>query len=198
MMPRKLVESAAQTAGPYVHIGCLPKTAGLLGYASLGSQLVQTAATGERVTVEGYVIDGNGAPLLDAMVEVWQADAAGVLNSPLDDRAADPGFAGFGRCGSDATTGLWRFETIVPGRLPWADGRLQAPHLSLWIAARGINLGLHTRMYFPGNAANTQDPVLTQAVPEARRRSLIAVQSQNGYRFDIHLQGERETVFFDV
>ncbi|SIT15389.1 protocatechuate 3,4-dioxygenase, alpha subunit [Roseivivax lentus] len=192
--PADLKESPSQTAGPYVHIGCLPNHAGLGGpwAEDLGARPFADDAPGTRVVVTGCLLDGTGTPLRDAMVEIWQADAAG--------RYAGGGAAGFARRASDAETGLWRLETIKPGAVPGPDGRIQAPHLTLWIVARGINLGLHTRMYFPDEtAANAADPVLGRIEQTARARTLVAEARGDGvYHFDIHLQGEKETVFFDV
>lgn len=197
-----LKESASQTAGPYVHIGCVPTFAGLTGVypAELGAVMLGKDAKGERIAIEGHVFDGTGAALSDVMLEIWQADAAGLYNSPSETRGqADPAFGGWGRQPGDARTGLFRFETIKPGRVPWPDGRLQAPHVSVWLVARGINLGLNTRAYFDDEAeANSADPLLLRIEQPARRDTLIAPRKGDVYRFDIHLQGERETVFFDV
>ncbi len=194
-------ESASQTAGPYVHIGCVPSFAGLEGQGpDLGATMLSDATRGERITVEGHVYDGAGAPLCDALLEIWQADADGLYASPEETRGtADPGFTGWGRRPTDGETGLYRFETIKPGRVPWPDGRMQAPHLSLWLVARGINLGLATRIYFADETeANAEDPVLVRLDPPARARTLMAERQGDTYRFNIHLQGPDETVFLDV
>lgn len=196
-----LKESASQTAGPYVHIGCVPTFAGLQGmYPDLGKTMVGDGAQGQRITVEGHVHDGTGTVLKDAMLEIWQADAAGLYNSPSETRGtADPAFAGWGRQPTDGETGLYRFETIKPGRVPWPDGRLQAPHITVWLVARGINLGLATRIYFADEeAANAEDPVLARIEHRNRVETLLAAGDGAHYRFDIHLQGPRETVFFDI
>ena len=196
-----LRESASQTAGPYVHIGCVPTFAGLEGmYPDLGKTMVGEGAKGERITVEGHVYDGTGTALKDAMLEIWQADAAGLYNSPSETRgAADTAFAGWGRQPTDGDTGLYRFETIKPGRVPWPDGRLQAPHITVWLVARGINLGLTTRIYFADEEpANAEDPVLARIEQRNRVGTLIAARDGTTYRFDIHLQGPQETVFFDI
>ncbi|MEM0923612.1 MAG: protocatechuate 3,4-dioxygenase subunit alpha [Pseudomonadota bacterium] len=192
----KLKETPSQTAGPYLHIGCMPNAAGIPGvYATdPGAEMVSPATIGERVSIEGVIIDGVGAPVTDALVEIWQADAAG--RYPGNDPMADPAFAGWGRAASDPQTGLWQITTIRPGPVPWTEGGRQAPHLSLWIAARGLNVGLQTRMYFPGVEMGS-DPVL--ALAGTRAETLIATELGAGrLRFDIHLQGARETVFFDV
>ncbi|QPH53645.1 protocatechuate 3,4-dioxygenase subunit alpha [Pontivivens ytuae] len=194
-------ESASQTAGPYVHIGCVPSFAGLKGRGpDLGAAMVTDATRGERITVEGYVYDGAGAPLRDALLEIWQADADGLYASPAETRGtADPVFTGWGRQPTDGETGLYRFETIKPGRVPWPDGRMQAPHLSLWLVARGINLGLATRIYFADEAeANAGDPLLARIDPPSRVRTLVAERQGDTYCFNIHLQGPGETVFLDV
>ena len=200
---RRLKETPSQTAGPYVHIGCVPNFCGIEGVygQDLGRRMVSDAAKGERITIRGQVFDGLGAPLRDALIEIWQADAAGLHPSANETRgAADPAFSGWGRTASDMETGEFVFETIKPDRVPFFDGRMQAPHVTFWIVARGINIGLHTRMYFPDEAAaNAADPVLSRIEHKARAETLIAQQPGPGeYRFDIRLQGERETVFFDV
>lgn len=196
-------ESASQTAGPYVHIGCVPNFCGIEGVfpADLGQTMLKEATKGERITVRGRVFDGAGAALRDALIEVWQADADGIYPGGSDPRGpGDPHFSGFGRQPGDATTGEFVFETIKPGAVPFRDGRMMAPHITLWIVARGINIGLHTRMYFPEEeAANAADPVLARVEHPARRATLIATAEGDGaYRFDVHLQGDDETVFFDI
>ena len=199
-----LPETASQTAGPYVHIGLMPSLAGLEGMyggRDLGSRMVGEAALGERIAIEGRVLDGTGGPLRDAIVEIWQADAAGLHASPAERRGrADPAFTGWGRQPAHPETGVFRFETVKPGRVPWPDGRMQAPHAALWIAARGINLGLLTRVYFADEeAANAEDPVLGRVEPRERAATMIAAREGPGaYRIDIRLQGEGETVFLDV
>ncbi|MGJ7039867.1 protocatechuate 3,4-dioxygenase alpha subunit [Shinella sp. BE166] len=197
-----LKESASQTAGPYVHIGLTPNFAGIGGVyeSDLGTTMVNDKTLGRRITITGRVLDGTGTPLRDALIEIWQADAAGLYNSPSELRgSADPNFTGWGRCPTNGETGEYRFETIKPGRVPFRDGRPMAPHISLWIVARGINLGLNTRLYFGDEeAANTEDPVLARIEHRARVPTLIATAEGDSYRFDIHLQGEKETVFFDI
>ena len=146
------------------------------------------------------MIDGAGAPLRDAMVEIWQADADGLYNSPAEMRGtADPNFSCWGRCPVSADLGEFVFQTIKPGRVPYKDGRPMAPHITFWIVARGINLGLHTRMYFADEAdANAQDPMLSRIEHKVRVETLMATREGSAYVFDIHLQGERETIFFDI
>lgn len=200
-------ESPSQTAGPYIHIGATPNHSGIEIYGNggdLGRMLLGPDAKGERIVVKGHVVDGGGAPLKDALVEIWQADSAGLYNSPQEKRGkADPAFAGWGRQPTDDLTGEYRFDTIKPGRVPFVDGRLMAPHITFWIVARGINIGLHTRMYFPDEAAaNSECPVLARVEHADRLATLIAARANEGgqtiYTFEIHLQGERETIFFDI
>jgi protocatechuate 3,4-dioxygenase alpha subunit len=207
-MPQKLPylpETSSQTAGPYVHIGLAPGAAGFAIYRQeLGFDIAGPDAPGERITVEGMVYDGLGAPVRDVMLEVWQADAAGIYAHPEDPRnvgaPAPAGFRGWGRVITDFDTGLWSFGTVRPGPVPGRSGRVQAPHLNLWIVARGINIGLNTRMYFPEDAAlHAADPVLSLVEQVERRATLLASRSAPGrYRFDIRLQGDGETVFFDI
>ena len=201
-----LKESPSQTAGPYVHIGLAPGAAGFKIFdQELGHDIAGPNAEGERITVEGVVIDGTGAPLKDVLIEIWQANAAGVYAHPADKRsgAVEEGFRGWGRVISDFATGLWSFETVKPGVALGRNGRPMAPHLNLWIVARGLNIGLNTRMYFADEAeANAKDPVLNLIEQENRRPTLIAKREERDgkivYRFDIRLQGENETVFLDV
>ncbi|ASY59437.1 MULTISPECIES: protocatechuate 3,4-dioxygenase subunit alpha [Sinorhizobium] len=197
-----LKETASQTAGPYVHIGLTPNFGGISGVfeSDLGSVMVNDKTLGQRIAVTGRVIDGAGAPLKDALIEIWQADAAGLYNSPSETRgAADPNFTGWGRSPTSAEDGTFLFETVKPGRVPFRDGRLMAPHMSVWIVARGINIGLHTRMYFPDEAAaNAEDPLLQRIEHRHRAETLVAGGQAPNYVFDIHLQGEKETVFLDI
>lgn len=202
-----LRETASQTAGPYVHIGLAPKAAGFDIFENdFGNVLTTPATLGERIVIEGRVIDGSGTPVRDVLLEIWQANAAGRYAHPGDlqtAKAHDPAFRGWGRACSDFETGVWSFETVKPGPVAGRDGVPMAPHVSLWIVARGINIGLHTRMYFDDEAsANAADPVLNLIEWENRRKTLIGKREQRGattvYRFDIRLQGEDETVFFDV
>lgn len=200
-------ETASQTAGPYVHIGLIPQQAGFdIFDNNFGAVLVGPKTQGQRITIEGRVIDGSGSLVRDALIELWQANAHGRYNHPEDrqtDKALDPDFRGWGRAGTDFDTGLYRFETIKPGPVAGRSGRVQAPHVSLWIVSRGINIGLQTRMYFADEAAaNDTDPVLGGIDMKVRRQTLIAPRSQRGdeivYTFDIVLQGDNETVFFDA
>jgi protocatechuate 3,4-dioxygenase alpha subunit len=199
----ELHESPSQTAGPYVHIGLTPIFSGIDGVfqEDPGSRMINADTLGQRISVSGCVYDGNEAPLADALIEIWQADAAGLYPSPREDRgSADPNFGGWGRCPADLETGEFRFDTIKPGSLADADGSRAAPHITVWILARGINIGLHTRLYFDDEAAaNAVDPILAQIDPPDRVSTLIAKSTgDGGFRFDIHLQGADETVFFDI
>jgi protocatechuate 3,4-dioxygenase, alpha subunit len=197
----QLHESPSQTAGPYVHIGCVPNFCGITGVydCDLGASMVREGALGERITVTGTVFDGTGTPLKDALIEIWQADANGIYAHGDPRGSGDPNFAGWGRAAGDYDTGVWAFETVKPGAVPFPDGRMMAPHISFWIVARGINIGLQTRMYFPGDPALAEDPWLTRIEHQNRIPTLISQETTPGtYQFDIHLQGPDETIFFDV
>ena len=202
-----LPETASQTSGPFVHIGLLPSTAGLVrGPGDLGREIAGPGARGTRIRVTGRVIDGAGAPVRDALIEVWQANADGRFAHPDGGGPVEDGFRGWGRTMTDFDTGIWTIDTVKPGPVPGPGGRMQAPHLSLWLVARGINTGLQTRLYFGDEeAANTADPVLALIDGPARRATLIATPdadpeagSPMNYDFNIILQGPDETVFFDV
>jgi len=201
-----LKETASQTAGPYVHIGLAPKEAGFdIFEKNFGNVLATPGTAGERISIEGRVYDGSGTPLRDVLLELWQANAAGRYNHPADtqNKALDSGFRGWGRACSDFESGLYRFDTVKPGAVEGRNGRPMAPHVCLWIVARGINIGLSTRMYFSDETdANARDPVLNLIEWEVRRKTLIGQREQRGnqvvYTFDIRLQGEGETVFFDI
>lgn len=198
-----LPETPSQTAGPFVHIGTMPRIAGFRPFdAELGREIAGPGAAGRRIAVEGRVLDGTGAAVTDLVVEIWQANAAGIHPHPEDPRAGEvePDFRGFGRVHTDLDDGRFRIETIKPGRVPGRHGTLQAPHLNLWLVARGINIGLSTRMYFTDeSAANSEDPVLSMIEQAHRRETLLARPEGDGlYRFDIRLQGGDETVFLDI
>jgi len=200
---KPIPESPSQTAGPYVHIGCMPNYSGIEGVypGDIGNRMVTAQTQGERIRIRGYIYDGDGAPLTDAVIETWQADAAGLHPSREETRGdADAEFGGWGRQPCDPKTGEFGFDTVKPGLVPYPDGRPQAPHITLWIVARGINVGLHTRLYFDDEAVgNAEDPILSQVEPQQRVKTLIAKSAGDGcFRFDIHLQGADETVFFDI
>jgi|TARA_B110000908_G_scaffold172320_1_gene239025 protocatechuate 3,4-dioxygenase alpha subunit len=179
MSNTSLKETPSQTAGPYVHIGLMPQVAGLAVPPELGR--LDRASQGS-VRLQGHVWDGEGAPVKDVVIEVWQHDPSG------------PGQ--WQRVASDFDTGVCTFEAVKTGVTVGS-----APHLNLWIVARGINIGLNTRLYFADeDAANATDAVM-QAVDPARRATLLAVPMTDEpvtYEFEIRLQGENETVFFDV
>jgi protocatechuate 3,4-dioxygenase, alpha subunit len=193
----------SQTVGPFF-LNCL------LREDARRNALVQPVTAGQRIRIEGRVLDGDGEPVPDALVEIWQADAAGRYHHPDDTGAsgrdaapADPTFIGFGRSGMDDNGAYW-FDTIRPGAVPFdADqsGRMQAPHICVMVFARGLLNSLATRLYFADDPAIDADPVLG-LVPAARRETLLARRvSSDGsgavYRFDIILQGAGETVFFN-
>lgn len=207
---RQFTETPSQTGGPYVHIGLAPQQAGFdIFENNFGHQLVQPETQGERIRLEGTVYDGTGTPIRDVLIESWQANAFGKYAHPADTQAKplDKAFRGWGRTGADFDTGLYTFHTIKPGKVTGAQGREQAPHICLILFARGINIGLHTRVYFEDEVeANAADPVLNGIEWEVRRQTLIARREMRGgdvvYRFDIRIQdtpdGGKETVFFDV
>ncbi|WP_027257866.1 MULTISPECIES: protocatechuate 3,4-dioxygenase subunit alpha [Leisingera] len=199
-----LKETPSQTAGPYVHIGLAPGAAGFEIYdQELGRDIAGPNAKGERIRVEGVVTDGTGSPVKDVLLEAWQANADGIYAHPEHAGTVEDGFRGWGRVTTGFETGEWGFDTVKPGPVMGRNSQRMAPHISLWIVARGINVGLNTRIYFEDEGeANAADPVLNVIEWESRRQTLIAKHSaQNGksvYRLDIRLQGEGETVFFDI
>jgi len=190
----RLIPSASQTVGPFFNFGLTPNNA--LGI------MAPDGADGEHITLIFRVIDGDGLPTSgDSMIELWQADSQGRYQHPIDPRsaAADKNFCGFGRLETDAN-GVCVFETVKPGRVPNPEGNAQAPHINVTLFGRGLGKPLRTRVYFAGEAANANDPVLT-LIPAGRRETLLAkpVAGQpNAWAIEIHLQGETETVFFDV
>jgi protocatechuate 3,4-dioxygenase alpha subunit len=179
-----------QTVGPFFHYA--------LPYAG-GDTLAAEATLGEPIVIEGTVWDGAGAPMPDALVEIWQANSAGRYHHPGDRRGLplDPSFDGFGRTPTDAA-GRFAFTTVKPGRVPGPGAVLQAPHVLVGLLGRGLLTRLITRIYFDDEPSTAGDPILA-LVPEARRSTLVARRLEAGrYRFDIKVQGEDETVFFDV
>lgn len=201
-MTRK--QTPSQTVGPWFAYGLTPEPYGRKGLAT--GQMADASVAGQRVRLTGRVLDGTGAPLPDAMLEIWQANANGRYAHAADTRAAvqlQAGFTGFGRVSTDPT-GTYVFETIKPGRVPISGGGRgniqQAPHLNLTVFARGLLSHLYSRVYFSDEAAaNAEDPVLA-LVPAERRGTLIATRGATGdtYTLDIHLQGADETVFFEA
>jgi protocatechuate 3,4-dioxygenase alpha subunit len=193
----KLRQTPSQTVGPYFAYGLAPEQYGYQQTLSsiAGSQMADSETEGEHIRIEGRVFDGAGNPISDALIEIWQADAVGRYAHPGDPRGSNSTFKGFGRCGTgtDPQCRFW-FDTVKPGQVD-AD---QAPHLNVVVTMRGMLLHAFTRIYFSDEPVNATDKVLN-AVPAERRGTLIATrQSGNVYRFDIHMQGENETVFFDA
>lgn len=188
----------SQTVGPFYAYGLTPN--GQYDWVdTFTNNLLTPDVSGDRIRIAGQVFDGDGATVRDAVLEIWQADAQGRFADPQDKRALpNSAFKGFGRSGTDAE-GRFSFETIKPGIVPDPGGKPQAPHIVLAVYARGLLLHLYTRIYFDDEAAkNAADPVLA-LVPEDRRSTLIAKRQPDGsYRFEVRLQGDNETVFFDV
>jgi protocatechuate 3,4-dioxygenase, alpha subunit len=183
----------SQTIGPFYHFG-------LTSDARLGC-LIRPGVQGQRIHVRFCLLDGDGLPVPDGMIELWQADNFGKYDHPADtqDHKPDPAFRGFGRLATDAE-GACIFDTIYPGRVPDGRGGCQAPHINVSVFARGLLSRLCTRVYFAGDPVLAEDPVLA-LVPEERRPTLIAQpesQREGHWNFDIWLQGEAETVFFDI
>jgi protocatechuate 3,4-dioxygenase alpha subunit len=187
----ELALTPSQTAGPFLSIG-------LLG-GPISNRLVDESDP-RVLHISGVLLDGAGAPVPDGVVEIWQANSAGRYAHPADGRGEIPledGFTGFGRSGTD-DDGRFAFVTVKPGRVPWVDGRQQAPHLLVGVFARGLLKRVATRMYFPDEqAANTEDPVLVELEP-AERATLVARAEDGVLRFDIVLQGPDQTTFFAV
>ena len=194
-MADKLIATPSQTVGPFFHIGLdRPDWA----------DLISANPKGERIVVAGRVIDGDGAPVPDACLELWQANAAGRYAHPDDTRTdtpLDPNFRGFGRVSTDAD-GNFRFTTIRPGPVSGRGNSLQAPHIAVALFARGLLKQLYTRVYFAGEPLNETDPVLSTIADPMRRQTLIAARSEDAepatWRLDIVMQGDNETVFFDI
>jgi protocatechuate 3,4-dioxygenase alpha subunit len=186
-----LQATTSQTVGPFFSIGLSRLKQ---------DNLVSADASGERATIEGCVLDGDGTPVLDALIEIWQANAYGKYAHPEDaqDKPLEPGFKGYGRIPTD-DDGKFRFTTIKPGQVPGPDGKTQAPHIVVSVFARGLERRLVTRIYFPNESSNASDFVLNLVEP-ARRETLIATKAagESGIlEWNIILQGPSETVFFD-
>lgn len=171
----------SQTVGPFFSIGLNWPT---------GWRVAMDHNAGPRITLRGRVFDGDGVPVPDALIEIWQADGEGRYHAERE-----LGFCGTGRCAVDEQ-GVFRFETRKPGRVPLPDGRLQAPHINLLVLARGLLQHLYTRVYFTADAATHDDDAVLACVPPARRATLLAQPVGDEQVFDIHLQGGHETVFF--
>ena len=186
-----LTLTPSQTTGPFLELG-------LIG-GPISNRLVDESDP-RAIRISGVLLDGAGDPVPDGMVEIWQANAAGRYAHPVDDRveiALETGFSGFGRAGTDGAGGF-ELVTVKPGRVPWVDGRLQAPHLLVGVFGRGLLRRVATRMYFPDEAAaNAEDPVLLGLDPE-ERATLVARAEDGALRFDIVLQGPGQTTFFAV
>jgi len=181
--------TSSQTIGPYLHIG--------MDWA-VDPDFAGPGVQGERIEVAGRIVDGDAAPVIDAMLEIWQANSHGRYAHPEDTRDVplDAGFTGWGRVTTD-DDGRFRFRTIKPGRVPDPRGGLQAPHFNVTIFMRGMLRQLTTRIYLDGEADNASDATLA-SVPSARRGTLIARRSGTQYEWNVVLQGANETVFFDV
>ena len=179
-------ETPSQTIGPFFAV--------LLPFAS--NELVPPGAP-DAIELRGRVTDGAGAPVADALIELWQANEFGRYANPADDRELPlrEGFSGFGRCPTNER-GEYRFVTVLPGAVPYDSERHQAPHLSLTLFARGLLRELRTRVYFAGEPRNAHDPVLGELADDARATLIAAAEAPGVFRFDIRLQGERETQFF--
>jgi|EndMetStandDraft_5_1072996.scaffolds.fasta_scaffold08861_4 protocatechuate 3,4-dioxygenase alpha subunit len=201
----------SQTVGPFFAYGLTPHSRSewrpeqgkdLYDWkVTAGANLVTPDATGTKIRIEGCVLDGDGMPINDAMIEVWQADAQGRYAHPADSRARpNTKFMGFGRSSTDKN-GIYSFDTVKPGSVPGPNGKAQAPHIVFCIFSRGMLRQIYTRLYFSDEASNANDPILT-LVPADRRGTLVAHKEMRGdmpvYRFDIRVQGENETVFFDI
>lgn len=193
-----LRETASQTAGPFVHIGLALEIAGFASREDeIWQDLAKEGAEGEHIELVGRVYDGDGNLVHDALIEIWQADSHGNYIANFDNKKP---FSGFGRSAC-AIDGDFHFNTIKPGPVDFGD-KLMAPHVNIAVFARGVNLHLQTRAYFDDEQARNDDCPILNAVPSLVRRStLIALKEEGGnkprYRFDIYLQGESETVFFD-
>ena len=187
-----LEPTPSQTVGPFFHDALL---------AEDRSELVPPDHP-RAVRIEGTVYDGAGEPVPDAMVEIWQANEAGRYSDPTGDRENPPHepetFSGFGRSGTDAD-GRFSFVTVKPGPVSGLDGSLQAPHVMVSLFARGLLKRLVTRIYFPEEGeANASDPVLSSIEDPEYRKTLVAHDEGDALRFDIHLQGENQTAFFEL
>ena len=190
-----LRQTPSQTVGPFFSFGLAPEQYGYNFRSIAGSAVADDGTAGTRIRIVGRVFDGEGQPLNDALIEIWQADAEGRYAHPADPRSSNAAFKGFGRTGTGTDPeSRFVFDTVMPGSVAG-----QAPHINVIVLARGMLNHLYTRLYFEDQAeANARDPIL-QSVPAERRTTLLARRdSATTYRFDIRLQGDAETVFFDV
>ena len=194
----------SQTVGPFYAYGLTPKGRAKWDpnghYAwkeTIGDNLITPDVVGDRIRIEGRITDGDGNPIPDAMLEIWQADGQGrYANEPGSRARANAAFKGHGRSACD-TEGVFSFDTVKPGAVAGPDGKMQAPHIVVCIFGRGMLRQVYTRIYFADDSANGADPILA-LVPADRRNTLIAKRDGSGYRFDIRMQGDGETVFFDI
>jgi len=199
---KKLKQTPSQTAGPYLHIGFLPKKVEINSSFSreLNNLILSDKTEGTRIEISGKIYDGNNEVLKDALVEIWQVDSNGNYQSRLTKKNKyDKNFSNWGRTSCDLNTGLWKFNTIKPGIVQLNKSEILAPHIWLWIVARGINLGLYTCMYFSDeNTLNKLDRNLKK-LTNNNLQSLFAVNIEKyKYEFNIYLQGDKETIFFNV
>jgi protocatechuate 3,4-dioxygenase alpha subunit len=183
--------TTSQTVGPFFSIGLC---------TAIKENLAGAGTAGERVTIEGRVLDGDGIPVPDAILEIWQANSYGKYAHPEDqqDKPVEANFSGYGRIPTNDAGGF-RFTTVKPGQVPDRDGKLQAPHIAVSVFARGLLRRLVTRIYFPDDPANAADFALSLVEP-SRRETLIAkkITGVSGtLKWDVVLQGSNETVFFD-
>ena len=188
----------SQTVGPFLHLGLAPAD---YNFRPLFAPvLAEPGLAGTHIRIEGRISDGDGNGLPDALIEIWQADAQGRYAHAADGRAlSSNSFRGFGRAPTDQA-GRFFFATVKPGSVPGSHGRPQAPHINVGIFARGLLKRLFTRIYFAGEAMNASDPILALVPPERRHTLLATPDAARGglFRFDIRLQGQDETVFFDA
>jgi len=198
-----LKQTPSQTAGPYLHIGCIPQQIGITPSFSkdLNNLVLSNETKGSRIEICGKIYDGNHDVIKDALVEIWQVDTNGCYKSRVNkNNKSDPNFNNWGRTSCDLETGLWQFYTIKPGMVTLNNQKILAPHIWLWVAARGINTGLFTCLYFcDENNLNALDCNLKKISKNSNLQSLIADKiAENKYEFNIYLQGDKETIFFDI
>lgn len=198
----------SQTVGPFFAYGLAPKgrcqwdpNGSYSWKETVGDNLITPDATGQKIRIEGRVIDGDGKPINDAMIEIWQADSQGrYAHARGEQPRSNAKFTGFGRSATDKD-GVYSFDTVKPGAVAGPNGARQAPHIVVCIFSRGMLRQIYTRLYFSDEAANASDQILA-LVPGDRRSTLIAHKEMRGalpvYRFDIRVQGDNETVFFDI